>query len=180
MSVFVFLVLAELPPDTSLFLLSGVFICQIAVDIWYVDMCTCCNSQCARRTCRQGYQQVGAEEGLANNLDQDAQVLERRIRKPTLIKNFFKMLLENKFIKMTAFFIQAGSLIVFIALCYNEFEVKIIVLLPICLLVLSATWTNKFQDWIAEANTSSPENVKTARFKSSKLLNLLLVAWQTV
>ena len=182
-SVFVFVVMAELPPVVSLLLLGGVFFYQIAVDIWYVNTCscTCRKPECVERQCRRGYNNLSNEEhGGVDDGPVKAAVKTPTVRTPTVIYYCFDMLLENRIVKTAALLIQVASMAVFIGFwCYtfNEFpnvggslyKLKAIVAIPICLLVLSFIWTNTFQDWIALIYNNK-EGVKTARYKSSKLV----------
>ncbi len=186
-SVFVFLVMAELSPDSSLLLLCGVFFCQIAVDCWQVNTCSCSKVDCVNKTrrCRRGYEvlidqeQGGLESSSTlSNVSSDqmtTSVAVRKVRKATVVHSCFKTLFENKFVKCVALLLQFVSLGVFIGRwCYvfigNNHSLlhglRMVIAAPLCLLVLSFVWTNKFQEWIASVNKIED---KTARFKSSKL-----------
>ncbi len=200
-SVFVFLVMAELPPDISLLLLCGVIFCQIAVDWWHMQgICDCAKdiSQSLRETYQslRGYENInnlerrpGLEAGLeeADSLEAShdalsissvydhgrAQIGVRKPQKVMIVYNCFKALLENRIVKFIALLVQFASVVVFIglwchvfiasngSLCYG---LRTIIAAPLCLIVLSIVWTNKFQEWIASVNQAK---AKTARYKSS-------------
>lgn len=185
-SVFVFLVMAELPPDISLLLLCGVFICQIAVDLWYVDSCIVKNiHQCVRkrdgcnivRNRPGGLEASEGSETSSNPGSEKATVkvmTEPKTRKVTIVYNCFEMLLENKIVKSIALILQLASLVFFICRwCYVFmmsdgsllYGTRILTAAPLCLIVLSLVWTNKFHEWIASVGRAEG---KTARFKSSK------------
>ncbi len=178
-SVFVFLVMAELPPDISLLLLCGVFMSQIAVDIVYTKK-MCCVLGCTLPSNEmRAYRNID-DSTLDSSSEHAAEQTERTISGVHLGKmrkflGVLKLLLENKTVKVFALFLQLSSIIVFIALwCLvfmsstNLYKTRPMIALPICLLVLSALWTNKYQVWITKRNRHPSSDTITARYKSSK------------
>ena len=173
--VFVFLVLAGFPPGISIFLLSGVVFCQIAVDFFYTKK-NCCGIDCSKLNSsdRNGYENL--QKGAAQSPS---------MGKTQKIFGFLNMVFENRIIKLLALFLQLASIITFIVLwaCfytgpYHELpmfsnKLRPLIALPLCLIVLSVIWTNKFQDYIAKIYTHQIHDDRTARYKSSKSDNTL-------
>ena len=174
--VFVFLVLAYLPPGISILLLSGVVFCQIAVDLVYTKK-NCCDVDCSNLSSsdKNGYDDL---EDLRNGAAQSP-----LMGKTQKVFGFLNMLLENRMVKLLALFFQLVSIITFIvlwALYYTGpyhsskmflYKLQPLIALPLSLIVLSVIWTNKFQEYIAKIHTHRYSDDRTARYKSSKSYN---------
>lgn len=197
-SVFVFLVLAELPPDISIFLLSGVFICQFAFDAFYTKK-VCCGLDCKikRNTnysdlddSSQGPEQNG---GLSpEDANTAATTSVKQLGGLHKCLDILKSLLENKTVKILALCLQVSSMVVFIAMWCTVFmsyenthltltyKIRPMIAMPICLLVLSFLWTHKYQEWITKVNKRFTGDNQTARYKSSKckmLTNIIYITF---
>ncbi len=159
-STFVFLALSNLPPHVSLFLLNGVCIAQIAIDVVRTPW------RSANRygggytpTDKEGYSLTSKFEWLKKTL------------KPVLGK-----LLENKITKTAAFVLQIAAL-VGLAVCLEvngdvdqaptQLFLQPIIAIPISIVTLAIIWNDKFQIWIAQS-TNKDDNCENAQYMSSK------------
>ena len=179
--MFVFLVMAELPPGISLLLLSGVFFCQIAIDIVYTKKICCgLNRKPSEYNNLEDSLQDSQQKETLDSEQEAITVSSVQLGKLRKFLSVLKLLLENKTVKILALSLQFSSVIIFIALwCVNFmsyantgltdlYRTRPMIALPICLLVLSGIWTNKFQDWITKVNKNGMYDNRTARYKSSK------------
>ena len=201
-SLFVFLVMADLPPDISILLLSGIFSIQFLVDGCRrcLPKCCCCSS--IKNLMCSGYSDIPkSKKRLTTGMKTAYNCSER----------FF----ECKLIKILAFFFQVGGLIAFYIFWfhliftssevaedldpdekYKDFikRVRPMIALPFCLFFLSLIWINKVQEWM-QAKDDRQENGQvqeenhirrtikpgqTARYKSCMCFILVLYCIITV
>lgn len=171
-TTFVFLVAAELPASLTLLLLNGVFAFQIFIDFCYSKPCCCCSQSCSQ-CMRRNYTPMAGNNEQA---ERPRPYRVEKLKKVRQIINFFETLLENKTVKVFAFFLQIGGIMILIPTWVvlmghpNTYKLRPMVGLPLSLLVLSFIWSNKVQEWIAKAdNTVFTDQKRTARYKSSML-----------
>ena len=172
MTIFLYLILPELPPGLGILLLCGVFTFQIGVDI--INKCrlnTCCDRykicSCCAKYWRNGYERVPS---------QDVRSRKRKTIKHYLL-HFFQLLLENRFTKVVALLLQVVTTLVFIIMWVihtkqlSDTMLRPMVGYPLVVFALSVIWSNLFQDNIvAFHNNKSIKEGATAKFKSSKIL----------
>lgn len=194
MSVFVFLVLVELPPDLSLLFLTGVFICQFFTDVYFVKVHTCCSGKLVSMYSSlsgSGCFKRCAYERVPSNDEASHQKTSEKVW--ANLKNLWKLfeytcgkLLENRATKVMVALSQLGGVIAFSILWYFFAEkeakyLRAVIALPLCLLVISVIWCNKFQELIAQPKQSPQGNNNpnsksvTARYKSGTIFHLLTV-----
>ena len=160
MTIFVYLILPEVSSGTGILLLSGVFVAQIAMDIYNTPILYFgpCHQKCS---CLKGHQKE-----------------YRRIYSPVTVHQPHSMcskagiILENKIVKVFAFLLQLTGIIGFSALWsklsmdthYKSFWA--IIGYPIVIIVLSIIWTNLFQEYIAQPRKSEEDWVQDSKAKT--------------
>ncbi len=190
--MFVMLVMTELPPDISLLLLCGVFVTQLVLDAVYTEK-ICCKLTCSvPRNEMRGYRNLDGDDDSIfkssgdysndpNQEQNETTISGVHLGKMRKFLRFLKFILENKIVKIFAVLLQLSSVVVFIVLWYtvffpsvtsdyNFYKLLPIIAFPICLLILSVIWTNKYQIWIAKAQNTpiTSETKAEARYKSSE------------
>ena len=130
MTSLVFLVLTLLPPTAAIFAMNGVFMIQAFVDCYYItwfDKKTKIKCTCE---CKAIGERIG---GLVNTI------------------------LENKFCRFGVSCILQCAPILAVSVCIGLFtrEVKLAIALPVCLFVLSAVWSSKWQEIITSVKSPS-------------------------
>ena len=160
-------------------LLNGVFICQIALDLWRTNHWCCCDQtcfQCVRRNQTRvnftDYSDLDNSNGVAQG---------GSLKKVRLIIDFFETLLENRATKVIALALQFAGVSFFIVcwlIVMSEqnvgiryiYKLRPMIGLPLSLLALSFIWSNKVQEWIAKPDNTlfnDGREKRTARYKSS-------------
>ena len=183
-STFVFLVLSYLPPNVSILILSGVFPVQIFIDIYYNRV-----PWKPSPATRQHYQ----------NLDMMATPIgpSKLALRLAVLKEYFRMLLENKVVKYIALVLQVGGILGLAidlrvrskahmngtALSMESNRIALsnanilhpIIAFPIALLIMSFIWSDKVQKLIAHTKRKVGKS-RTARYKSSKFVIIIIIA----
>ena len=174
-SLFIFLVMAELPSDLSILLLNGIFFGQSFID-------SCC---CLFNHSYKGYKEVYMHDDDAGK---DQTCLSQHCES-------LKYLIEHKIVKAVAFIFQLIGLTGFILLwLFQDFlsskaegfkttylRLRLMLALPLCLIFCSVIWTNKFQEkmhkskirkkYETEDLDEDSQNGQTARYKSCMFIS---------
>ena len=181
MSIFLFLVMSNLPPSISILLLNGVFIVQIAIDVWYSkwpshrcsrDAIDVCSEFKRWKRSRSSHDDYNPLDSTSPTKSKSSKMSWKRLRR--MIEALPKSILENKLAKIVSFLLQFAGIVglaIYVGVkSHGRHFNKVLYLVfafPITLLVMSAIWSNKFQRWMA-----CPQKVDncnyTARYKSSK------------
>ena len=193
LTIFVYLILPEVTSGAGILLLSGVFIAQIAMDIYYTPIPCYFGSHSQKCSCLRR-QQKGYHRTY-NDL-QPSPLVSHSVRSKAGI------IIENKIVKVLAFLLQVMGIFGFSAL-WNELpkDTKYksfwpIIGFPVVIIMLSIIWTDSFQEYIAQPKLYEEEHVHdskamgcttvkkpnddrevgvvSARFKSSRYNNKLL------
>ena len=171
MSTFVFSVLCYLTPDIALLSMSGVFLVQLLLDVYYVP-------------CKYKCQQCIQYEPMDEELQPQSVILgpaaDRRIRR---VQQCFEFLLENKLVRSVAFGLQLlglVGLIVCIGLHLDkekelEYHLPPIVALPLTTLALSIMWSNKVQECVLTTKNTTCNNSTNARYKAGEYFHISYV-----
>ena len=179
MSVFVFSVLCYLTPLLALLSMQPVFAAQFVLDIYYTP------SRCRpRRNHRNGhYKNLDhAERSLLDMSDEYRTGPELGVHKfNQRIRDCFGAILDNKIVKIVAFFLQVvgtGAIIATVLLAHKpdlDHHIPVIAL-PLSLVTLGALWSHRFQEFLLRAPQRNPETVcerdgaadSNARYKASE------------
>ncbi|CAI8032189.1 Chitin synthase chs-2, partial [Geodia barretti] len=183
MSVFVFSVLCYLTPLLALLSMQPVFAAQFVLDIYYTP------SRCRPRwNHRNGhYENLDhAERSLLDMSDEYRTGPELGVHKfNQRIRDCFGAILDNKIVKIVAFFLQVvgtGAIIATLVLTHKpdlDHHIPVIAL-PLSLVTLGALWSHRFQEFLLQApqrNQRNPETVcerdgaadSSARYKANFL-----------
>ena len=154
MSSFVFLVLGYLPPQISIPLMNGVFLGQIALDVF-----------------RTPWKPPDQSRGSYRSIDQEGSNTSKLDR----VKFIFGKILENKPVKGVALLLQVAGivgLVVYLVVEHDhaeflEWYLRPIIAFPIVLLAMSIIWSDKIQVFLAHT-TRRVDETHTARYKSCK------------
>ena len=182
MSCFVFSVLCFLTPDLALLSMQAVFFIQFLLDVYYTPSICKCKGQ--PRKSRNDYSSLDPEMNsctcLGNNESNErfsGTILQQRLLK---VKNFFRLLLENKQARFLAFFLQftgIGALIAFVVIRHaqdhdvnakQEVYLLPVIVLPLSVTALSVVWSNKVQEYLATPESATCNPPFNARYKASK------------
>ena len=153
MTTFVYLVLPEISPGAGIFLLCGVFSCQIIVDCYYSQKCFWCqHDEYSRRQQRHD----------PSHIHQKSKVV--------CITQF---LLENRVMKILALSFQVVGIFGFITVWtvymkhHGYSMIRPMVGYPLSIIGLSILWSTCFQEKIAVPHRREQQN-NTGRYKSSR------------
>ena len=156
MTTFVYLVLPEISPGAGIFLLCGVFFCQIIVDCYYTQKWFWCqHNECLRTQQRHD----------PSHIHQKSKV--------EYVVCIVQLLLENRVMKIIALVLQIVGIFGFIGVWVVHMKhrgynmVRPMVGYPLCIIVLSFLWSTWFQENIAVPHGREQQN-NTARYKSSR------------
>ena len=165
MTIFVYLILPEVSSGAGIVLLSGVFVAQIAMDIYntpipYFGPC-CQKCSCLKRQ-RKEYRRIHS----------DPETSPVTVHQPHSMCSKVGIILENKIVKVFAFLLQLTGIIGFSALWsklsmdtnYKSFWPTIGY--PIVIIVLSIIWTNLFQEYIAQPRKSEEDQAQDSKART--------------
>jgi hypothetical protein len=181
MSVFVFSVLCYLTPLLALLSMQPVFAAQFVLDIYYTP------SRCRqRRNHRSGhYENLDHAEQSLLDMSGEATGPERGVHKfNQRIRDCFGAILDNKIVKIVAFFLQVvgtGAILATVLLTHKpdlDHHIPVIAL-PLSLVTLGALWSHRFQEFLLRAPQRNPRNpepdcerdgaaASSARYKASE------------
>lgn len=146
--VFIFLVLAELPPDISILLLNGIFLAQFFVDI-YTGICGV-----VRRN--DGYVRLNSEQ---------EDFVE--VSKGSIVIAFFALLFQLTSLLVFVFLWSFRFMSTEVTGYRFLYRLRPMIGLALCLPVFSVIWTNKFQECLQARKTANQDGT-TARYRSCK------------
>ncbi len=161
MSIFVFLALGNLPPHVSLFLLNGVFIAQIGIDVF-----------------RTPFRPTNHSRHSYDPLEQQGARHTSKLEKlRSKLNSFFGAVFENKVTKAIALILQVAAIVglaVYLGVngeddhIVKSFYLRSILAFSIVLFVMSIIWSDKVQLFITKT-THTVGKCDTARYRASKL-----------
>lgn len=158
MTIFVYLILPEVSSVAGILLLSGVFVAQIAIDIYNTPI-PYFGSHHQKYSClkrqRKEYHRLHSPE--------TSPMTSVTVRQSHSVCLIAEIIIENKMVKILAFSLQLTGIIGFSALWsklsmdahYKSYWT--IIGYPIVIIVLSIIWSNVFQEQIAEPKNSEED-----------------------
>ena len=160
MSTFLYFVLPRTSPGIGIFMLCGVFFCQICIDAYNTPYAYWCrNTRCGRS--RYEYDPLT--------------ISNQRQSKFERFVTFVQVILENKLTKIITLIFQVTGIVVFVvasmATNMNARTIAMTISYVVIVLILSVVWSDWYQRKISEPfkkSTIQQDKNVTARYKSCK------------
>ena len=168
MTIFVYLILPEVSSGAGILLFSGVFVAQIAMDIYYTPIPYYFGSHNQKCSCllrqQKGYHRT------YNDL-QTSPLASFTFQHIHSVRSKAEIIIENKIVKVLAFLLQLMGIFGFSALWselskdtkYKSFWPTIG--FPIIIIMLSIIWTDSFQEYIAQPRQYKEEHAHDSKAK---------------
>ena len=160
-----YLILPEVSSGAGILLLSGVFVAQIAMDVYNtpIPYFGPCRQKCS---CLKGQQKQ------YRRINSDPEISPVTVHQSHSMCSKAGVIIENKIVKVFALLLQLAGIIGFSAL-WSKLSMdtrykslRPIIGYPIVIIVLSIIWTNLFQEYIAQPRKSEEDLVQDSEAKT--------------